>query len=133
MQKQHEKGFEMTAAAAYNAYAQNNIQIESPEKLIEMLYEGIIRFCSQAQKAIEMGDIESRVYWTNRAVAVFVELINSLDADKGGEVAHYLEGLYNQQIKFLTECNVENSTEKIEIVIRVTRGLLEAWREVTAK
>ena len=121
------------AAAAYSAYTQNNIQIESPEKLIEMLYEGIIRFCSQAQRSIQLGDIESRVYWTNRAVAVFVELINSLDADKGGEVALYLEGLYNQQIKFLNESNLENSEKKIEIVIRVTRGLLEAWREVTAR
>ncbi|WP_456323062.1 flagellar export chaperone FliS [Hydrogenimonas sp.] len=123
----------MTAAAAYSAYKQNNIQIESPEKLIEMLYEGVLRFCSQAKKAIEANDIESRVHWTNRAIAIFAELIDSLDADKGGEVALYLEGLYNQQIKFLTECNVENSLEKLDIVINVTRGLLEAWRETIAK
>ncbi|BDY12003.1 flagellar export chaperone FliS [Hydrogenimonas cancrithermarum] len=123
----------MTAAAAYSTYTQNNIQIESPEKLIEMLYEGIIRFCSLAKKSIELGDIEKRVYWTNRAVAVFIELINSLDAKKGGEVAIYLEGLYNQQIKFLNESNLENSTEKIDIVLHVTRELLEAWREVTGK
>ncbi len=122
----------MTAAAAYSTYTQNNIQIESPEKLIEMLYEGIIRFGSQAKKAIETGDIEKRTYWTNRAVAIFIELINSLDAEKGGEVALYLEGLYNQQIKFLNESNVENCPEKIDIVLKVTHTLLEAWREVTA-
>jgi flagellar protein FliS len=127
-----EKGFDMTAAAAYETYTQNNIQIESPEKLIEMLYEGIIRFGSLAKKAIELGDIEKRAYWTNRAIAIFVELINSLDAEKGGDVAYYLEGLYNQQIKFLTEANIENSPEKIEIVLKVTRTLLEAWREVTS-
>ncbi len=122
----------MTAAAAYDTYRQNNVQIESPEKLIEMLYEGIIRFASLAIKAIENGDIEKRTYWINRTIAIFVELINSLDPDKGGEVAYYLEGLYNQQIKFLTESNIENSPEKIEIVLKVTRTLLEAWREVTA-
>ncbi len=122
----------MTAAAAYNTYTQNNIQIESPEKLIEMLYEGVIRFCSMAKKAIEQGDIEKRVYWTNRAVAIFVELINSLDAERGGEVSHYLGGLYNQQIKFLNESNAQNSSEYLDIVIRVTKELLEAWREVTA-
>ncbi|MCF6201896.1 MAG: flagellar export chaperone FliS [Hydrogenimonas sp.] len=122
----------MTAAAAYNTYTQNNIEVESPQKLIEMLYEGIIRFSSMAKKAIEHGDIEKRVYWTNRAVAVFVELINSLDKERGGEVSLYLEGLYNQQIKFLNQSNVENSTEYLDIVIRVTKELLEAWREVTA-
>ncbi len=122
----------MTAAAAYNTYTQNNIQIESPEKLIEMLYEGIIRFCSMAKKSIEHGDIEKRVYWTNRAVAIFIELINSLDAERGGEVSHYLGGLYNQQIKFLNESNAQNSSEHLDVVIRVTKELLEAWREVTA-
>ncbi|WP_456401803.1 flagellar export chaperone FliS [Hydrogenimonas sp.] len=122
----------MTAAAAYDTYTQNNIQIESPEKLIEMLYEGIIRFCSLAKKSIEQGDIEKRVYWTNRAVAIFVELINSLDAEKGGEVTHYLGGLYDQQIKFLNESNAQNSCEHLDVVIRVTKELLEAWREVTA-
>jgi len=122
----------MTAAAAYNTYTQNNIQIESPQKLIEMLYEGIIRFCSMAKKSIEQGDIEKRVYWTNRAIAIFVELINSLDAEKGGEVSHYLGGLYNQQIKFLNESNAQNSTEYLDLVIKVTKELLEAWREVTA-
>ncbi len=122
----------MTAAAAYETYTRNNIQIESPEKLIEMLYEGIIRFGSLAKKSIDAGDIEKRTYWTNRAIAIFVELIHSLDAEKGGEVANYLEGLYNQQIKFLTEANLENSPEKIEIVLKVTKTLLEAWREVTA-
>ena len=53
-----------------------------------------------------------------------------MDYENGGDVAHYLTGLYMQQIKFLTQANVENNTEKIDIVIKVTRGLLEAWREI---
>ena len=121
----------MTAAAAYDTYRQNNIQIESPEKLIEMMYEGIIRFSSFAIRAMKNGDVEKKTYWINRTIAIFIELINSLDAQKGGDVAYYLEGLYNQQIKFLTESNIENDPEKIETVIKVTRGLLEAWRDVT--
>ncbi|WOE68924.1 flagellar export chaperone FliS [Hydrogenimonas thermophila] len=119
----------MTAARAYSTYSQNNVQIESPEKLIEMLYEGILRFCSQAKKAIENNDIEKRVYWINRAIAIFSELIVSLDPDRGGEIAYYLEGLYAQQIKFLNECNINNDVKSLEIVMNVTKELLEAWRE----
>jgi len=121
----------MTAARAYSTYTQNNIQIESPEKLIEMLYEGILRFCSQAKKAIENNDIEKKVYWINRAIAVFSELIISLDAERGGEIAYYLEGLYAQQIKFLNECNIKNDTKSLDTVMNVTKELLEAWREET--
>ena len=121
----------MTAARAYSTYAQNNIQVESPEKLIEMLYEGILRFCSQAKRAIENNDIEKRVYWINRAIAIFSELIVSLDAERGGEIAYYLEGLYAQQVKFLNECNINNDVKPLETVINVTKELLEAWREET--
>ena len=119
----------MTAARAYSTYTQNNVQIESPEKLIEMLYEGILRFCSQAKKAIENDDIEKRVYWINRTIAVFSELIVSLDTEHGGEIAYYLEGLYAQQIKFLNECNINNDIKSLDIVMNVTKELLEAWRE----
>ena len=119
----------MTAARAYSTYAQNNIQVESPEKLIEMLYEGILRFCSQAKRAIENNDIEKRVYWINRAITIFSELIISLDSERGGEIAYYLEGLYAQQIKFLNECNINNDVKPLEIVMNVTKELLEAWRE----
>jgi len=119
----------MTAARAYSTYTQNNVQIESPEKLIEMLYEGILRFCSQAKKAIESGDIEKKVYWINRAIAIFSELIVSLDPDRGGDIAYYLEGLYVQQIKYLNECNLSNDTKSLDIVMNVTKELLDAWRE----
>ncbi|MBD3806231.1 flagellar export chaperone FliS, partial [Sulfuricurvum sp.] len=48
---------------AYNAYAQNNVGVESPEKLIQMMYEGVLRFNTQAKRSILEGDIERRTYW----------------------------------------------------------------------
>lgn len=38
---------------AYNAYSQNQVGIESPQKLIEMLYERFLRFCARAKVAIK--------------------------------------------------------------------------------
>jgi len=116
---------------ALSSYNQNNINIESPEKLIEMLYEGALKFTSFAKKAIERGDIEKKVYWINRVVNIFTELLISLDVEKGGEVAIYLNGLYEQQIKFLVEANLNDDIEKLDLVINVLKGLLEAWKEET--
>lgn len=115
---------------AYNTYAQNNIGIESPEKLIEMLYEGTLRFNMQAIRSINNNDIEKRTYWINRSMAIFIELIQTLDFSHG-DISHYLNGLYNYQIKLLMEANIENEIEKIEEVNNVIKGLLEAWRETT--
>lgn len=116
--------------SAHNIYQQTHSKVESPSKLIEMLYEGILRFVSLAKRGIEVGDIEKKIYYINRTTDIFTELLNVLDYENGGEVAHYLTGLYTQQIKFLTQANIDNDVSKIDIVIKVTRGLLDAWREI---
>lgn len=120
----------MNNSNVYNLYQQAQTRVESPSRLIEMLYEGILRFSTLARKGIEVNDIEKKIYYINRITDIFTELLNILDYENGGEVATYLTGLYTQQIKFLTQANVENDVNKIDVVIKVTRGLLDAWREI---
>jgi flagellar protein FliS len=120
----------MKNTAAYNAYTQNNLQIESPQRLVEMMYEGILRFASLAKRSFDNKDVEKQVYWINRCVAIFSELVGSLDYEKGGDVAHYLSGLYTYQIKILSESISKDKPENIDETINVVKGLLEAWKEV---
>ncbi len=121
----------MNNSLAYNTYAQNDIGIESPQKLVEMLYEGILRFNMQAKRAILDNDIEKRTYWINRSAAVITELLNTLDMEAGGDISTYLQGLYTHQLQTLANANSDNSADKIDSVNRVIKGLLEAWREST--
>ena len=121
----------MNSNLAYNAYTQNNVSIESPYKLIEMMYEGILRFNANTKRAIQDNDVEKRTYWIGRSTAVFTELLNSLDKQRG-QVAYYLEGLYIYQMKLLSLANLHNDTQFIDEVNMVVKGLLEAWREETS-
>lgn len=118
----------MTSNLAYNTYAQNNIGVESPEKLIQMMYEGILRFNMQAKRSMNDNDIERRTYWINRSSAVISELINVLDYNQG-DVSHYLAGLYTYQLRLLIEANLHNDSTKLDEVNQVFKGLLEAWKE----
>jgi len=128
--KDSEKGSQMYGNTAHNIYAQNNVGIESPAKLIEMLYEGVLRFNAQAKKATKDGNFEKRAYWTNRSVSIIVELASVLDM-KQGDMAAYLNGLYDYQIQLLISANIENSIEKFDECSNVFKTLLEAWRETT--
>lgn len=115
---------------AYNTYAQNNVGVESPYKLIEMLYEGVLRFNTQAKRAIKDNDIEKRTYWINRSSAIFSELINSLDFTQG-DVSHYLNGLYTYQLQLLVEAGMYNDISKLDEINNVVKELLDGWRETT--
>jgi len=121
----------MYANTAHDIYAQNNVGVESPTKLIEMLYEGILRFNTQAKKSIRENDIEKRVYWINRSTAIVGELLNILDP-AGGETTQYLEGLYQHQLASLAKANFTNDIDVLDEVNGVFKGLIEAWRESTA-
>ena len=124
------KGSTMYGNTAHSIYAQNNVGIESPEKLISMLYEGILRFNAQAEKAIKDGEVEKRVYWINRSIAVITELINTLDMEQG-QIAQYLGSLYDYEIKLLGTASAEQNIDKIDEVNNVFRELNTAWKETT--
>jgi len=115
---------------ALNAYAQNHTATTSPEKLIEMLYEGLLRFTTLAKRAIEVKDNEAKCKWLNKSSDIFIELINSLKND-GSQMTAYLTGLYIHQIKSLNEANINNTTQELNTIIHVVKVLLETWREET--
>ena len=115
---------------AYQAYSQNQTGVYSPEKLIEMLYEGLLKFTSLAKRAIEENNMEAKAKWINRSTDIFIELIDSLSND-GSQMTAYLSGLYMHQIKALAEANRTNSTQELNTIIHVVRVLLETWREET--
>jgi len=119
------------SSTAHDIYAQNNVAIESPAKLVAMLYEGVLRFNAQAKKFLKDGNIEKKIYWTNRSIAIITELIAMLDPKQGGEVALYLEGLYNYQIQLLLQASSHNDEAKYDECSRVFKELLAAWRETT--
>ena len=125
------EGSKMYGNTAHNIYAQNNVGIESPAKLIEMLYEGVLRFNAQAKKAIKDKNLEKKSYWLNRSVAIITELASILNFDEKGDVAGYLSGLYDYQLQLLFSANLENSTDKLDECSNVFKELLAAWRETT--
>jgi len=121
----------MTYNRALDSYNQMNIQIDRPEKLILMLYEGAFRFVNFAKKAIREGNVENKVKYIIKASNIFIELINSLDFEKGGDVSYYLNGLYAQQLQLLAKANLENEEKYLEEVINVVKELISAWKEET--
>jgi len=125
-QKQAQEDDENSAVAAYK---RNNLHIDSKIKLVEALYEGILKFNSNIIKAINENDVEKKVEWVNRSTAIFIELMNALDLEAEGTIGEYLNNLYTQQLQYLFEANRDNDVSKVELVNKVVQGLLDAWRE----
>ena len=114
-----------------NNYNQLNLGVDDPAKLVLMMYEGALRFASFVKKAIKEKNIEKKVKFINKTSDIFVELINILDFEKGGQIAYYLNGLYAYQLELLAKANAEDNVEHIDQVINVLKELIVAWKEET--
>jgi flagellar protein FliS len=115
-----------------NAYKQQSVVTEDPNILILKLYEGLVRFLSVVKVAMENEDIQEKFNNINRCIDIFDELRASLNFD-GGDIAYYLDGLYLFQIETLFEAGVSNDIAKIDQVMKVARGLVEAWKDELSK
>ncbi|MDY0327086.1 MAG: flagellar export chaperone FliS [Arcobacteraceae bacterium] len=113
-----------------DAYKQQNVMTDDPYMLILKLYEGLLQYLSITKSAMEENDIEKKFKYINRSIAIFDELRNVLDYD-GGDVAYYLDGLYLYQIETLFSAGVNNNLTAVDQVIKVVKGLIEAWKDET--
>ncbi len=77
------------------AYRRTEAETKSPMELVVMLYDGAIRFTGEARDAIARNDVRARTEASRRAMAIVVELQNTLNVKQGGDIAQELDRLYS--------------------------------------
>ena len=110
------------------AYHRTSITTASKEQLLLMLYEACIRNFKKCKVAIEQGDIPEKAKWLGKAQDIVNELSNSLDFEKGGDIAKQLESLYLFVFSQSTEANIQNDPGKIQECIDVMETLYDGWQ-----
>ena len=120
----------MTAQTAYKQYKQVQVKTANNEKLLIMLYQGCIKFLKLAKKSVDEDDIEGANNYIIRSQDIIRELMNTLDMEKGGDIANNLYQLYDFMNRKLIEANINKDKEKIKIVEDMMAELLEAWKQI---
>ena len=114
---------------AYNVYRQTQAQTAAPGELVVMLYRGAARFVASGIEGIENNDIQAAHNNLIRAQAVITELLETLDVERGGELARNLARIYIYLRSRLIEANLRKDAEPAREVGRLLRELLPAWEE----
>jgi flagellar protein FliS len=117
----------MAFANQKNMYLKTQVETASKEQLVVMLFDGIVRFTEQARKAILAGSVEESHHSLVRAQAIIMELICTVDKEKGGEVAQNLLGLHAYAFNCLVVCNIKKDVAKIDEVQNIYRQLRDGW------
>ena len=112
-----------------NPYASSQVHSASPEQILVMLYDAVIRDIKDATTAIEVGDRARKARSLDHAVKVVTELANSLRPEKAPEIAENLSRLYDFMIDRMIFANTSNSVGDLPMVETLLRDLRSAWVE----
>ncbi|MEQ1635803.1 MAG: flagellar export chaperone FliS [Methylococcales bacterium] len=107
--------------------ASSHIEEASPHQLIEMLMEGFLARINSAKGAIEQRDFEAKSTFISKAIGIVGGLNESIDRERGGEIAVNLSNLYAYISNRLLLASAENSIEILNEVAALMREIKSAW------
>lgn len=124
----------MNSQAALKSYAKvhyrSNVEIASPHRLVDMLYEGAVDRIMQAKGAMAHKQIELKGHKINSAISIVGGLRESLNADDGGDLAINLDSLYLYIQKILTNAHINNDSGLLDEAITLLGDLRSAWKQI---
>lgn len=119
----------MSYGTTSSRYLEMDVRSRQTEWLIPLMYEHLISNLRRASAQMEAGDIEGKAASLDRASAILMELIGSLDFERGGEIASRLSALYAFFATELIDIGRTMDTERMARLIAMIGELHEAWEQ----
>ncbi|TVZ38573.1 flagellar protein FliS [Alteromonadaceae bacterium 2753L.S.0a.02] len=124
----------MNSQFAVDSYAKvhrhANVEVASPHKLIDMLYEGALERITQAKGAIQYKNIELRGKKINSAIEIIGGLRMNLDHEKGGEISQNLDALYVYIQNILSKAHRNGDVELLDEAYTLVADMRDAWQQI---
>ncbi len=114
----------------HSAYQSVQVTTTDRGRLLLMMYEGAIKFLRQSKAGLEANDIPKFCRFLSKAQAIIAELMNTLDFEKGGQIARDLDRLYDFMLFYLTEANLYRDSKRITKVIGLIDTIYSAYKEI---
>lgn len=117
----------MTTANPYQQYQQNIVNTSTPQELVLMLYNGLIKFLNLSVQAIENKELENAHNNIIKAQRIIEEFMATLDMDY--DISKNLYSLYDYMHRRLIDANIRKDKEILEEVLGFARELRDTWAQ----
>jgi flagellar secretion chaperone FliS len=119
----------MSIDPALHAQSDEEILALSPEHLVPLLYARVLHHLRGALIAIHEEEVAARSYHLERALTIILELMATLDLERGGEVAPRLIALYSYFASEIVTLGRSLDTELLRRIIEMIGGLHASWEQ----
>lgn len=117
---------------AAQAYFQTQVTTTSQGDLVIMLYDGAVKFLTQAKEHLAANDMARKGLAISKALDVINELDSALNMEKGGSLSTNLHSLYLFCSNHLVMANLKKDADMIDHVLKILLGLRSAYSQIVA-
>lgn len=114
---------------SYQAYSHASHTVAKTRQVV-MLYDGAVRFLSQAREAMQQNAIEKRYQLLTRANDIINGLQACLDFDAGSQAAQTLYDFYSNIDRRIMQLHRSNDAEACSTVIQELKEMREVWAAI---
>ncbi len=126
-----------TSQQALKQYSniEQTVQAEyaTPHQLTKMLFSGALRALAIAESAMQQKKYQKKGEQLARAINIIEGLDDSLDMEKGGELAQNLGSLYQYMVQRLYKSSFDNDPVIVREVSNLLREISSAWDQIPPK
>ncbi len=121
----------LSAAQQYGSMdLQSKIDHANPHQLIQMLIDGAIVRIKAAEGHMQRNEVAQKGEMISKAIAIINGLRNSVDMNKGGEIAANLDDLYAYMEMRLLQANNDNVSEHLTETLDLLNEIKSAWDSI---
>lgn len=128
------------AAAQYRAVNSHGLVAEaSPARLVQIMFEQILSQLAIANACmariknnLPLNEVVAKGKAMGKAIRLINQLNNTLDMERGQQVAENLRALYVYMLARLTMANVTNDTSVVVEVTALIKKIKDGWDQIVA-
>ena len=120
------------AAGGAQSYLKTQVEASTPLERVAMLYRAAVQATGAARDAMARRDLPARRAAMNRAMAIVAELQNTLDVERGGQIAAELDRLYTYVLSRLLAAVTEQDPAPLDDARAILGTLADAWQQIAS-
>ncbi|WP_252178626.1 flagellar export chaperone FliS [Endozoicomonas sp. 4G] len=117
---------------AYQKQEKAGVEVSDSVQLVGVMFTKLMDNLAKASHYIERKDLTNKSDRLSLSVEILMVLEQSLDFEKGGDLASNLQSLYLYCMRRLTEANKDNDVTAISEVMGLLKEIQEAWAHISA-
>jgi flagellar protein FliS len=125
-------------AAQYRAVRSHGLVADaSPVRLVQIMFEQILAQLTTAQGCMHringnlpLSEVKTKCTALNKAVRLIIQLSESLDMERGREIAQNLRSLYDYMLTRLTVANASNDPRIVGEIINLVQTIKTGWDKI---